>query len=136
MSDFNTIQSDLLLNKLMNFKLHNTTIAWVLDNLLSQPQFVRLDNKLSDSILTKAGALQGTVLSPFLFTHYTADYRHSKVSCQIHKFSHDTDLVGPFNQGNDLAYKREVESFFSWCDAIFLKLNVGKTKELIIDFRK
>lgn len=44
--------------------------------------------------------------------------------------------MGLLNQGNDLAYKREVESFASWCDSNFLKLNVGKTKEVIIDFRK
>ncbi|KAF7669621.1 hypothetical protein LDENG_00166780 [Lucifuga dentata] len=30
----------------------------------------------------------------------------------------------------------EVESFVSWCDENFLILNVGKTKELIGDFRK
>ena len=35
-----------------------------------------------------------------------------------------------------VCYKREVEAFVRWCDANFLKLNVGKTKELIIDFRR
>ena len=48
-----------------------TTIAWLL------PQFDRLNNKQSDTILTNTGAPQGTVSSPFSITLYIADYRHS-----------------------------------------------------------
>lgn len=67
-SAFNTIQPHILANKLSNFKLHNTTIAWILDYLLLRPQFVRFGNKQSEIILTNTGAPRGTVLSPFLFT--------------------------------------------------------------------
>lgn len=134
-SAFNTIQPHILADKLSNFKLHNKTIAWLLDYLLARPQYVRLD-KASDIILTNTGAPQGTVLSPFLFSLYTADYRHSQPSCLIQKFSDDTALVGLLNHGNDVAYKKEAHSFAKWCDTNFLQLNVGKTKELIIDFRK
>lgn len=38
--------------------------------------------------------------------------------------------------GHDLAYRSETQSFVSGCDANFLKPNVGKTKELITDFRR
>ena len=134
-SAFNTIQPHILADKLSNFKLHNKTIAWLLDYLLARPQYVRLD-KASDIILTNIGAPQGTVLSPFLFSLYTADYRHSQPSCLIQKFSDDTALVGLLNHGYDVAYKKEAHSFAKWCDTNFLQLNVGKTKELIIDFRK
>ncbi len=44
--------------------------------------------------------------------------------------------MGLLNHGNHLAYKREVQTFSSWCKSNFLKLNVGKTKELVTDFRK
>ncbi len=54
---------------------------WVLDYLLCRPQFVMLGDKMSDIILTKTGAPQGTVLSPFLFSLYTSDYRHTQTSC-------------------------------------------------------
>jgi len=57
----------------------------------------------------------------------------------IQKFSDDAAQVGPLTRGNDLndlAYKREVESFVSWCNENLLKLNVGKTKELVIDVRR
>ena len=82
---FNTIQPRILANKLIPFKLRSLTIAWVMDSLLSRPQFVRLDDKVSDTILT-TGALQGTVLFPFLFTHYTVDYRQRQWSCHLQIF--------------------------------------------------
>lgn len=54
----------------------------------------------------------------------------------MQKFSDDTVLVGFLNQGDDMAYRKEAQSFANWCDSNFLKLNVAKTKELIIDFRR
>uniref|UniRef100_A0A1A8MF94 Reverse transcriptase domain-containing protein n=1 Tax=Nothobranchius pienaari TaxID=704102 RepID=A0A1A8MF94_9TELE len=135
-SAFNTIQPHILGNKLLDFKLHNSTTAWILDYLLNRPQFVRVGGKCSDLIFTNSGAPQGTVLSPFLFTLYTADYRHSLPSCHLQKFSDDTALLGLIFRGDDLAYREEVNSFVRWCDANFLQLNIGKTQELVIDFRK
>ncbi len=102
----------------------------------SSPQFVKLGDKTSAIILTKTGAPQGTVLTPFLFPLYTADYRHNqKTSCCIQMFSDDTALVGLINQGNCVDYRRE-KLFVTWCDGNFLKLNLEKTKELIVDFRR
>lgn len=110
----------------MTCKLHNTTTAWILDYLLSRPKFVRLDRKNSDTILTKTGAPQGTVLSPFLYSLDTTNYRQEQVSCNIHMFSDDTGLAGLLTWGNDLTYKWEVESFVGWCSENFLKLNVSQ----------
>ncbi len=51
-------------------------------------------------------------------------------------FSDDTALVGLINQGNYVDYRREIELFVTWCDENVLKLNLEKTKELIVDFRR
>ena len=40
------------------------------------------------------GAPQGTVLAPFLFALYIADYRGTDESCPVVKFADDTELVG------------------------------------------
>lgn len=135
-SAFNTLQPHILASKLLDFKLHNRTVAWILDYLLNRPQFVRLGDRCSDTILTKTGAPQGTVLSPFLFTLYTSEYSHSSAFCHLQKFSDDTALLGLISYGDDRAYREEIDSFVSWCDSHFLQLNVAKTQELIIDFRK
>ena len=71
-SVFNTIQPHLMASKLMNYNLHSSTIAWVMDYLISRPQYV--SHCLTPSI-QRQGPPQGTVLSSFSFTLYTADYR-------------------------------------------------------------
>ena len=104
--------------------------------LVPRPQFVRLNNTVSDVILTKTGAPQGTVLAPFLFTLYTADCRHTSPSCHMQKFSDDTVLVGLITKGDDQAYKSNIELFSCWCDSNFLLLNADKTRELVINFSR
>jgi len=54
----------------------------------------------------------------------------------IVKFADDTTVVGLFKDDNDLAYREEVEQLMGWCSDNSLILNVDKTKELIVDFRK
>ena len=135
-SAFNTIQPHILANKLTQFKLHNATTTWCFKYLVPRPQFVRLDDSVSDVIWTKTGVPQGTVLAPFLFTLYTSDCRHSESSCHMQKFSDDTVLIGLINKGDDRAYKKEIDLYTQWCDTRFLELNVDKTKELTINFSR
>ena len=97
---------------------------------------MRVHDTKSEIITTNIGAPQGTVLSPFLFTLYTSDYRHSSASCHLQKFSDASALVGYITNNDHTAYQREVDSFVSWCDDAHLILNIDKTKELIFDFKR
>ena len=54
----------------------------------------------------------------------------------IIKFMDDTTLQGLFLSDNELLYRQEVYKFVSWCYDNFLCLNVDKTKELHVDFKK
>jgi hypothetical protein len=136
-SAFNTIQPHLLAKKLNMMSLHPSTIKWILDYLTNRPQFVRLrKNVISNTVFTFTGAPQGTVLSPFLFTLYTADCRHVHDSCHLQKFSDDSAIVGCVLDNNEEMYREQISLFVKWCDVNFLELNVKKTKEIIIDFRR
>ena len=46
-----------------------------------------------------------------------------------------TALVGKCIN-NDKEYQKEVTRFTTWCEENFLELNVKKTKEMVVDFRK
>ena len=125
-------------------------IKWIFSYITNRPQFVRLavqkdkgtnlrntreNNYVNSSIIkTNTGAPQGTVLSPFLFTIYTADGQIP--DCPLCKFADDTSQVGLINNDNDFLYKKGITDFVAWCKNNFLELNVGKTKEMIIDFRR
>ncbi len=60
----------------------------------------------------------------------------SHSSTSIVKFADDTVVLGLINNGDEAAYLDEVERLTSWCQDNCLSLNVSKTKELIVDFRK
>ncbi|KAI3369733.1 hypothetical protein L3Q82_024401 [Scortum barcoo] len=73
-SAFNTIQPRLLGDKLQLAGVDHHLTTWILDYLTHRPQFVRVQGFESDRLLCSTGAPQGTVLAPFLFTLYTADF--------------------------------------------------------------
>ena len=110
---------------------------WVLDYLTSRPQYVKLGPSVtSRTICTNTGAPQGTVLSPFLFSLYTADCKNVHEPCPITKFADDTGLTGQITDDDDSCYRQEIDRFVNTCDQNYLQLNVGKTREMVIDFRR
>ena len=47
-----------------------------------------------------------------------------------------TELVGEISNDEDTLFHKQIENFVNWCDKNYLYLNVSKTKEMCIDFRK
>ncbi len=60
----------------------------------------------------------------------------SHSSTSIVKFADDIVVLGLISNNDETAYLDEVERLTSWCQDNCLSLNVSKTKELIVDFRK
>ncbi len=97
---------------------------------------VKVGQFTSNSITLNVGAPQGCVLSPLLYSLYTHDCMSSHSSTSIIKFADDTVDLGLINNNDEAAYLDDVERLTSWCQDNCLSLNVSKTKELIVDFRK
>ena len=122
--------------------LNKHITGWILDFLTQRPQFVRIKsdelNLRSHIIVTNTGAPQGAVLSPFLFTIYTNEcILRNNNSVNLIKFADDTCLQGLIASSEDESqYRDSVDWFVQWCEDHYLLLNVKKTKEIIIDFRK
>ncbi|KAK7880206.1 hypothetical protein WMY93_033125 [Mugilogobius chulae] len=132
---FDTVQPVLLSKKLLDMQVDAPLVAWIHSYLTGRPQYVRLKNISSNTVMSSTGCPQGTVLSPFLFTLFTSDFRHNSHSCHLQKFSDDCAIVGCTSRGQEAEYKRVVENFVNWCGQNYLQLNVSKTKELVVDFR-
>ncbi|KAI4891375.1 hypothetical protein NFI96_006357 [Prochilodus magdalenae] len=109
---------------------------WVLDFLTNRPQSVRIHNLSSSTTILSTGSPQGCVLSPLLFTLLTYDCSPIHPGCHIVKFADDTAVVGCITNSDESGYRQEVEHLEGWCRKNNLCINVKKTKEMIVDFRR
>ncbi len=135
-SAFKTIVPIKLAFKLTDLGLNSSLCDWIQDFLTGRPQVVKTGQFTSNSITLNVGAPQGCVLSPLLYSLYTHDCVSSHSSTSIVKFTDDTVVLGLISNNDETAYLDEVERLTSWCQDNCLSLNVSKTKELIVDFRK
>ncbi|KAK3517000.1 hypothetical protein QTP70_029969, partial [Hemibagrus guttatus] len=108
-SAFNTIIPQHPHRELSLLGTNTSLCNWILDFLTGRPQSVQIRNSISITTILSTGDLQGYMLSPLLFTHDCAAM-HSSV--HIIKLTDDTTIANN------------------------LSLNLEKTKEMIIDFRR
>ncbi len=93
-------------------------------------------NNTSSPLTLNTGAPQGCVLSPFLYSLYTHDCAATHSSNAIVKFADDTTVIGLITDNDETAYRAEVSTLTKWCQENHLSLNIDKTKELVVDFRR
>ncbi|KAK2912264.1 hypothetical protein Q8A73_006377 [Channa argus] len=101
-----------------------------------RPQSVRIGNNISSTTTLSTGAPQGCVLSPLLFTLPMNDCVAMHSSNHIVKFADDMTVVGLISKNDKSAYREEVQRLTALCGANNLSLNVDKTKEMVVDFRR
>ena len=135
-SAFNTIQPHILMKKLIEMNVNSNIILWIHSFLTERVQYVNFNGTKSGVIIINTGAPQGCVLSAFLFTIYTTDCTSSSKQVVILKYADDTVIIGLLSNNDETSYRQEVMKFCKWCDDNYLNLNVSKTKEMLVDFRK
>ena len=109
---------------------------WIYDFLSDRTQTVRIGNLVSSPLVINTGAPQGCVLSPLLYSLYTYDCKPRYDSNIIIKFADDTTVIGLISDDDESAYRDDVNHLVRWCASNDLVLNVSKTKEIVVDFRK
>ncbi|KAL0154309.1 hypothetical protein M9458_050422 [Cirrhinus mrigala] len=135
-SAFNTIIPQQLIHKLNLLGLNTSLCNWILDFLTGRRQSVRVGRNTSSTTTLSTGAPQGCVLSPLLFTLLTHDCTAKFSSNHIIKFADDTTVVDLISNNDETHYREEVAQLAKWCGANNLSLNVSKTKEVVMDFRR
>ncbi|KAL3046708.1 hypothetical protein OYC64_004653 [Pagothenia borchgrevinki] len=135
-SAFITIVPSKLAIKLRELGLNSALSDWILNFLTGRPQAVRVGNITSSTLILNTGAPQGCVLSPLLYSLFTHDCVATHSSNTIVKFADDTTVIDQITDDDETAYREEVENLTSWCQDNNLHLNISKTKELIVDYRK
>ncbi|KAI4899027.1 hypothetical protein NFI96_000382 [Prochilodus magdalenae] len=116
--------------------LNSHLCNWVLDFLTGRPQVVRVGNSFSSTLTLSTGAPQGCVLNPLLYSLFTHDCVTRHTSNTIFKFADDTTILGLITEGDETAYRDEVSALSEWCYHSNLSLNISRTEEMIVDYRK
>ena len=127
-SAFDTVQPQLLVQKLNNMNVNPFIIQWFYSLLTNRSQRVMVNSVISDSKTCSTGVPQGAVSSPFLFTAYTNDCRSSQPDNYILKFSDDTVILSlMWSDKTTDGYLEEICCFKKWCENNHLILNPKKT---------
>ena len=135
-STFNTIQPHILANKLVSyFGLDNHLVLWIIIFFTNRLQRVFVNGCFSELSLTCTGSPQGCVLSPLLYILYIDDCRSNHLNRFLVKFANDSALL-LLLQGSEQYHGPALTEFVDRCDNSYLDLNVIKSKEMIVDFRR
>ena len=135
-SAFNNIIPKSLVEKLLALDFPIDICNWILDFLVNRPQIVKIKNNMSSSLVLSTGAPQGCVLSPTLYSIFTHDCKALDPNTLIIKFADDTTNSGFISNNDEDKYFNQVQSIVKYSKDNNLPLNIPKTKEIIIDFRK
>lgn len=114
-SAFSTIIPSRLVSKLVDLGLNISLCKWIHNFLTGRPQVVRIGDRTSSTLITNTGTPQGCVLSPLLFSLFTHDCEVNYSSNLIVKFADDTTIVGCISDGDESAYREEVDTLVTWC---------------------
>ena len=84
---------------------------------------VKLGHFTSPPLTTNIGAPQGCVLSPALFSLYTNDCISGDPTVKLLKYADDTTVIGLIRDGDESAYRKEVDQLVQWCGQNHMLLN-------------
>lgn len=135
---FETISRTEMLKTLRKYGIGGNVLKWFESYLSSRTQICQYGNSTSSSKLVPLGVPQGSVLGPILFILYINDMKKAIKHCDINLFADDT-VVFIAEKNVRIAIRKikdDLALLNKWLKIKKLKLNVQKTKSMIISNKK
>ena len=134
---FDTIDHEILLNKLSRYGFKCKTIELFRDYLTGRTQITVVNNIPSDSSEITCGVPQVSILGPLLFLLYINDLPNCNLISDGHLYADDTSLTYADNDINQLlsVMNSDLLSLRNWLNINKLSLNTLKTKCMFIATR-
>jgi hypothetical protein len=130
---FDLVDHNVLLQKFINYNFPSHITAWSLSFLQGRSQYVRIGNNSSGVLESHAGTPQGTLSGPNDFKLLINDLLFD---LPYFKYVDDTTVVSVSSQPNDCSLQVASNQLCTWCIDNGMKINVKKTKEMLIHFGK
>ena len=134
---FDFIDHGTMAAKLKEVEVLNSIVHWILSFLSDRSQRGKLSREcLSEWGAVPAGVPQGTKLGPWLFLLMINDLLTSSALFGMWKYVDDTTLSEKVPKGQQSRAQEAVHQVSNWSAENLFELNLEKTKELTISFRR
>ena len=134
---FDTLNHDILLDKLSYYGVEGTALQWLDSYLSNHSMYVEIDSMNSSIRTLTTGVSQGSILGPLLFLIYMNDISNSSnlfkfilFADGINLFSTEYTLPTHTSNVNELR-NNELATIYEWLTVNRLSLNLTKTKYMI-----
>jgi len=130
---FDLIDHNILAKKLADYQFPPHLALWTISFLANRSQYVKVGDYSSGTVLTNAGAPQGTRAGPNVFKVMINDFK-----CQVPSFKYvdDLSLVSVVTDPCEPELQNAACDLLKWSDSNGMTINRRKTKELLIYFGK
>ena len=132
---FNTIDHDIVLQKLYVIGFFKHLVNWFQSYLINRTFLVNLGNAFSQPACVSSGVPQGSILGPLLFLIYINDMSQA-VKCNLFLYADDTCLVCQRKDVNEIEKQlnKDFENICDWVVDIKVRIHFGddKTKSIFL----
>ena len=134
---FDTVNHNILLNKLCTFNMSKPAISWFASYLEHREQRVRINSELSLPLAANLGIPQGSILGPLLFSLYINDLPTCCRSSNCQMYADDTVIYASARTSSAAAdiLTKEMEDVSRWLKDNHLTLNIKKTVSMCFSIR-
>ena len=130
---FDTINHEILLQKLPYFGLNMDIIKWIQNYLTNRRQKCTVNGMTSEEKDITCGVPQGSILGPLLFLLYVNDVGANMIHSNVLLYVDDTVIFAKHKDKRTahLWVTSDLEILFRWCNLNQLSINLTKTKMML-----
>ena len=134
---FDTVNHDILLQKLELLGVDGTNLSWVKNYLQNRTQYTLVNNLCSSKAKVTCGVPQGSVLGPLLFLIYVNDMQNTLLYSKHFLYADDTVI---FHTGLDVddvvsTLQEDLDRYKKWCEGNKLTVNTKKSNFVVYGTR-